>query len=93
MTLFRPVDLTYLLGLPEGVETLGWLRLGWPDERPPEPGLVRAGWSRRLPFDAVVLHDRCPAGESQPARPVSHLRAHGPATTAPRSSRSRTRAV
>ena len=30
---------------PAGVETLGWLCIGWPDERPPEPGLERAGWS------------------------------------------------
>ena len=26
----------------EGVVTLGWLCLGWPDERPPSPGLERA---------------------------------------------------
>ncbi|MEO6899154.1 MAG: 5,6-dimethylbenzimidazole synthase, partial [Mycobacteriaceae bacterium] len=46
VTLFRPADLAGLLGLPDGVETLGWLCLGWPDERPPAPGLERAGWSR-----------------------------------------------
>ena len=38
--------LATLLGLPDGVVTLGWLCLGWPDERPPAPGLERAGWSR-----------------------------------------------
>ena len=38
VTLFQPEDLATLLNLPEGVETLGWLCLGWPDERPPEPG-------------------------------------------------------
>ena len=43
VTLFRPDDLARLLGLPEGVETLGWLCVGWPDERPPDPGLARAG--------------------------------------------------
>jgi nicotinate-nucleotide--dimethylbenzimidazole phosphoribosyltransferase len=79
VTLFQPADLATLVGLPDGVETLGWLCLGWPDERPPEPGLVRAGWSRRLPLDDVVLHDRWPGATTAPARPVSHLRAPGPA--------------
>ncbi len=78
VTLFRPADLAGLLDLPDGVVTLGWLCLGWPDERPPEPGLVRAGWSRRMPLDDVILRDRWPAAGPQPARPVSHLRAPGP---------------
>lgn len=72
VTLFRPADLADLLGLPPGVETLGWLCLGWPDERPPTPGLERAGWSRKLPLDQVWNHDRWP---SDSPTPVSHLRA------------------
>jgi nicotinate-nucleotide--dimethylbenzimidazole phosphoribosyltransferase len=72
VTLFQPADLAELLHLPGGVETLGWLCLGWPDERPPEPGLQRHGWSRRLPLDDVIVAERWPeAGE--PARPRSHL--------------------
>ena len=55
VTLFQPADLAELLSLPDGVETLGWLCLGWPDERPPDPGLERHGWSRRLPLDEVVI--------------------------------------
>jgi nicotinate-nucleotide--dimethylbenzimidazole phosphoribosyltransferase len=39
VTLFRPEELAELLHLPDGVVTLGWLCLGWPDERPPAPGL------------------------------------------------------
>jgi nicotinate-nucleotide--dimethylbenzimidazole phosphoribosyltransferase len=57
VTLFRPDELADLLDLPDGVVTLGWLCLGWPDERPPSPGLERAGWSRRLPLADVVLRD------------------------------------
>ncbi|MGY1606101.1 5,6-dimethylbenzimidazole synthase [Geodermatophilus sp. SYSU D00700] len=75
VTLFRPEELAGLVGLPDGVATLGWLCLGWPDERPPAPGLERAGWSRRLPLDAVVVEDRWPAGDGGPAAPPSHLRA------------------
>jgi nicotinate-nucleotide--dimethylbenzimidazole phosphoribosyltransferase len=60
VTLFDPDELHALLGLPEGVVTLGWLCLGWPDERPPAPGLERHGWSQRLPLTDVVLRDRWP---------------------------------
>jgi nicotinate-nucleotide--dimethylbenzimidazole phosphoribosyltransferase len=71
VTLFPPADLAVLLDLPDGVETLGWLCLGWPDERPPDPGLERRGWSRRLPLDDVILPERWPATEPSP--PASHL--------------------
>ena len=72
VTLFRPAELAGLLHLPAGVETLGWLCLGWPDERPPEPGLERAGWSRRFALDDVVLAERWPV-EGAPEPPPSHL--------------------
>ncbi|MGO8885105.1 MAG: 5,6-dimethylbenzimidazole synthase [Streptosporangiaceae bacterium] len=68
VTLFDPDELAALLGLPDGVVTLGWLCLGWPDERPPAPGLERHGWSRRLPLADVVLHDRWPSAGA-PAPP------------------------
>lgn len=82
VTLFDPDELADLLGLPEGVVTLGWLCLGWPDERPPSPGLERAAWSRRAPLSDVVLRERWPADEGAPQQPVSHLR---PAVQGPRS--------
>ncbi len=73
VTLFQPDDLAALMHLPAGVVTLGWLCLGWPDERPPEPGLQRAGWSSRLPLDDVVFADRWPTADGT-AQPPSHLR-------------------
>ncbi|HEY2508981.1 MAG TPA: 5,6-dimethylbenzimidazole synthase [Streptosporangiaceae bacterium] len=73
VTLFRPADLADLLGVPDGVETLGWLCLGWPDERPPEPGLERHGWSRRLPLDDVIIAEQWPTGaDSAGPGPVGH---------------------
>ncbi|HEY0169352.1 MAG TPA: 5,6-dimethylbenzimidazole synthase [Jatrophihabitans sp.] len=72
VTLFQPADLARLTRLPDGVQTLGWLCLGWPDERPPEPGLERAGWSQRLTLDQVVLSERWP-DEGQPPPPPSYL--------------------
>lgn len=73
VTLFDPAELAEMLGLPEGVETLGWMCLGWPDERPPSPGLERRGWSKRLPLEEVVLRNRWPQSD-EPSAPVSGLR-------------------
>lgn len=72
VTLFEQQDLKDLIGAPPGVDTLGWLCLGWPDERPPDPGLERAGWSRRQPVDEVIFAERWSA--TTPA-PPSRLRA------------------
>lgn len=78
VTFFEPHDLGGLVGLPDDVIPLGWLCIGWPDERPPEPGLERAAWSRRLPLDDVVLNERWPSDTVTHA-PVSKLRAPEPA--------------
>ena len=80
VTLFQPAELAALIGLPPGVETLGWLCLGWPDERPPEPGLERAGWSARQPLSDVVLWERWQEDEEAPLPPPSHLHAPEPAS-------------
>jgi nicotinate-nucleotide--dimethylbenzimidazole phosphoribosyltransferase len=75
VTLFPPQELAELVGLPDGVVSLGWLCIGWPDERPPEPGLERAGWSRKLPLADVLLWE---SWDSQaPSAPISRLRAPG----------------
>ncbi|MDQ6837463.1 MAG: 5,6-dimethylbenzimidazole synthase, partial [Actinomycetota bacterium] len=87
VTLFDPAELVALLGLPAEVVPLGWLCLGWPDERPPEPGLQRAGWSKRQPLSEVVIRNRWPrpnvatgsgSQPSTPRPPVSKLRAPRP---------------
>lgn len=77
VTLFPPAELARLLHLPDRVVTLGWLCLGWPDERLRAPGLERAGWSRRAPLADVVVEERWPDedGGDGPAPPPSHLRA------------------
>lgn len=76
VTLFEPAALADLLGLPEGVETLGWMCLGWPDERPPEPGLQRAAWSRKVPLDEVIVRERWSETEGEaPAPARSYLAA------------------
>jgi nicotinate-nucleotide--dimethylbenzimidazole phosphoribosyltransferase len=81
VTLFEPGELAGLVGAPAGVATLGWLCLGWPDERPPAPGLERRGWSQRLPLDGLVVRERWPeeADGEAPSPPVSHVAAPLPA--------------
>lgn len=71
VTLFDPAELAGLLELPDDVVPMGWMCLGWPDERPPSPGLERAAWSRRMPLDEVVMHDRWVGDDAK--APVSHL--------------------
>lgn len=63
VTLFNPQDLLDLVGAPAGVTTLGWLCFGYPDERQLNPGLERAGWSKRMPLESVVLAERWQDGE------------------------------
>jgi nicotinate-nucleotide--dimethylbenzimidazole phosphoribosyltransferase len=72
VTLFRPEELAALVEAPAGVETLGWLCVGWPDERPPSPGLERRGWSRREPLKGFVLKETWPK-EGEPAPPHSRV--------------------
>ncbi len=78
VTLFQPEDLAGLVGAPAGVATLGWLCVGWPDERPPGPGLERRGWSVRQSVGDVVLYEGWPR-EGAPASPPSHLAPQPPA--------------
>ncbi len=73
VTLFPRHELAELVGLPEGVVSLGWLCIGWPDERPPDPGLERAGWSRKLPLTDVLVWDSWDSNTL--SAPVSRLRA------------------
>jgi nicotinate-nucleotide--dimethylbenzimidazole phosphoribosyltransferase len=74
VTLFEADELAAVVGLPAGVEPLGWLCVGYPDERPPTPNLERHGWSQRQPVEDVVVYERWP-GARPPAPPASRLAA------------------
>jgi nicotinate-nucleotide--dimethylbenzimidazole phosphoribosyltransferase len=58
VSFYRPAELAALLGMPERVEPIAYLCVGWPDEQPVRPTLETVGWSRRLPLEAVVMHER-----------------------------------
>jgi nicotinate-nucleotide--dimethylbenzimidazole phosphoribosyltransferase len=58
VSFYRPPELRKLLAIPERVEPLAYLCIGWPDERPPRPGLESAGWARRLDLASVCMAER-----------------------------------
>jgi nicotinate-nucleotide--dimethylbenzimidazole phosphoribosyltransferase len=58
VSFYRPEDLRALLDIPARVDPIAYLCVGWPDERPVRPGLEAAGWSSRVPLDAVVMEER-----------------------------------
>ncbi|HEX5610557.1 MAG TPA: 5,6-dimethylbenzimidazole synthase [Solirubrobacterales bacterium] len=66
VSFYRPEDMRSLLGIPERVDPIAYLCLGWPDERPVRPGLEASGWSSRMPLEDVVMDERWRGGE--PAR-------------------------
>ncbi|HUB72649.1 MAG TPA: nicotinate-nucleotide--dimethylbenzimidazole phosphoribosyltransferase [Solirubrobacteraceae bacterium] len=65
VSFYRPPDLRALLGIPERAEPVAYLCLGWPDERPVRPSLEAAGWSSRLPLEAVLMHERWREGQAR----------------------------
>jgi nicotinate-nucleotide--dimethylbenzimidazole phosphoribosyltransferase len=70
VSFYRPPDLSALLGLPEHVEPIAYLCVGWPDEQPVRPTLEAVGWSSRLPLENVVMHERWDDGPAaQPTAP------------------------
>ncbi len=67
VSFYRPADLRALLGIPDRVDPIAYLCIGWPDERPVRPSLEAAGWSSRLPLDAVLMHERWREGRADEA--------------------------
>jgi nicotinate-nucleotide--dimethylbenzimidazole phosphoribosyltransferase len=57
VSFYRPADLRALLGIPDRVDPIAYLCVGWPDERPVRPSLEAAGWSSRVPLETVLMHE------------------------------------
>jgi len=58
VSFYRFADLRAILGIPERVDPIAYLCIGWPDERPVRPGLETTGWAARLPLERVVMAER-----------------------------------
>jgi nicotinate-nucleotide--dimethylbenzimidazole phosphoribosyltransferase len=84
VSFYQREDLRGLLGIPDRVDPMAWLCVGWPDERPVRPGLEAQGWAQRAPLSAVVVEDRWPAEDLLPlggAVPVEGAEGLGVAPT------------
>jgi nicotinate-nucleotide--dimethylbenzimidazole phosphoribosyltransferase len=54
VSFFDEREMVRALGLPEHLEVVAYLCVGYVDEFPPEPELLQAGWSKRRPLSWVV---------------------------------------
>ncbi|WP_411573682.1 nicotinate-nucleotide--dimethylbenzimidazole phosphoribosyltransferase [Streptomyces fradiae] len=54
VSFFDEREMVRALGLPEHLEVVAYLCVGYVDEFPEEPELMQAGWSRRRPLSWVV---------------------------------------
>lgn len=58
VSIFHDADIRALLGIPERVEIVAWLCLGYVDVLYEEPELAVKGWRQRLPLEDLVFFDR-----------------------------------
>lgn len=58
VSIFRDEDVRALLGIPERIEIVAWLCLGYVDRLYAEPELAIKGWRQRLPLEELIFCDR-----------------------------------
>ncbi|WP_105401335.1 5,6-dimethylbenzimidazole synthase [Neorhizobium sp. T7_12] len=58
VSIFREEDVRALLGIPDCVEIVAWLCLGYTDRLYAEPELALKGWRQRLALDELIFQDR-----------------------------------
>lgn len=63
VSIFRDADLKSILGIPDRIEIVAYLCLGYVDELYERPELEVKGWSRRLPLDELIFEE-CWQGEA-----------------------------
>lgn len=58
VSIFRDGDVRALLGIPDRIEIVAWLCLGYVDRLYGEPELALKGWRQRLALDELIFEDR-----------------------------------
>jgi len=58
VSIFRDADLKEILGIPERIEIVAYLCLGYVDELYERPELEVKGWSRRLSLDDMIFEEK-----------------------------------
>ncbi|MDO9418932.1 5,6-dimethylbenzimidazole synthase [Pararhizobium sp.] len=64
VSIFHERDIKAILGIPDHVEIVAWLCIGFVDTLYAEPELALKGWRQRLPLEDLVFRNGCgnPAG-------------------------------
>ncbi|PYB75259.1 MULTISPECIES: 5,6-dimethylbenzimidazole synthase [Rhizobium] len=65
VSIFHETEVKAILGIPERVEIIGYLCLGFVNELYASPELEVKGWRRRLALDDLVFEERWPDGEGR----------------------------
>lgn len=63
VSIFHEADLKQILGVPERVEIVAWLCVGYVDQLYEEPELAVKGWRQRTPVAELIFADRWGNGE------------------------------
>ncbi|WP_105370037.1 5,6-dimethylbenzimidazole synthase [Neorhizobium huautlense] len=58
VSIFHEADLRALLGIPEGIQIVAWLCVGYVDRLYREPELAVKGWRQRLLLEDLVFNDK-----------------------------------
>ena len=58
VSIFHDRDIRTVLGIPDRVEIVAWLCLGYVAELYSQPELAEKGWRQRLPLEDLVFRDR-----------------------------------
>jgi len=58
VSIFRDEDVRHLLGIPDRIEIIAWLCLGYVDQLYCEPELALKGWRQRLSLEELVFEGR-----------------------------------
>jgi 5,6-dimethylbenzimidazole synthase len=60
VSIFHDSDVRDILGIPEHIEIVAWLCVGFVDQLYAEPELAVKGWRQRLPLEELVFEERWP---------------------------------
>ncbi|MGN8151805.1 5,6-dimethylbenzimidazole synthase [Agrobacterium sp. 22094] len=58
VSIFHDDDIRKILGIPDHIEIVAWLCVGFVSELYAEPELALKGWRQRLPLDELIFKDR-----------------------------------
>ena len=57
VSIFRDEDVRDILGIPDNIEIVAWLCVGYVDQLYQEPELALKGWRQRLSLDDLIFED------------------------------------